>query len=66
MFLPGAKITCKDRWRQVLAEGDRITTKDLITIQPCINKTQLTEMKNKSIQPIVPEPVWATYPIEYH
>ncbi|MCO4164996.1 hypothetical protein K8D15_17610 [Citrobacter youngae] len=36
----------------------------MITIQPCISKTQLTEMKNKSIQPIVPESVWARYPIE--
>ncbi|MCS1421643.1 type II restriction endonuclease, partial [Citrobacter portucalensis] len=66
LFLLGAKTTCKDRWRQVLAEGDRIRIKHLITIQPGISKTQLTEMKNKSIRLIVPEPVWRTYPNEYH
>ncbi|MCS4266555.1 type II restriction endonuclease [Serratia sp. BIGb0163] len=62
LFLLGAKTTCKDRWRQVLAEGDRVTTKYLVTIQPSISVNQLFEMKNKSLQLIVPLPIWETYP----
>lgn len=62
LFLLGAKTTCKDRWRQVLAEGDRVTTKYLVTIQPSISVNQLFEMKNKSLQLIVPIPIWETYP----
>lgn len=64
LFLLGAKTTCKDRWRQVLAEGDRVTTKYLVTIQPSISNAQLAEMKSKSLQLIVPIPVWETYPFE--
>lgn len=61
LFLLGAKTTCKDRWRQVLAEGDRITTKYLVTIQPGISSAQLAEMKSRSLQLIVPTPVQETY-----
>jgi hypothetical protein len=28
--MPGVKSTCKDRWRQVLAEADRIDHKHLL------------------------------------
>lgn len=62
LFLLGAKTTCKDRWRQVLAEGDRVTSKYLVTIQPGISSAQLAEMQSKSLQLIVPQPVWDTYP----
>lgn len=64
LFLLGAKTTCKDRWRQVLAEGDRVETKYLVTMQPGISIAQLTEMKSKSLQLIVPAPIWETYPEE--
>ena len=36
----GAKTTCKDRWRQVLNEADRIETKYLFTLQQGISKNQ--------------------------
>ncbi|MFP1923038.1 type II restriction endonuclease [Lonsdalea quercina] len=60
--LLGAKTTCKDRWRQVLAEGDKIERKHLITIQPGISEYQMNEMKSKSLQLVVPTSVQMTYP----
>ncbi|WP_413504646.1 type II restriction endonuclease [Serratia grimesii] len=66
LFLLGAKTTCKDRWRQVLAEGDRLEIKYLVTIQAGISDSQLSEMKSKKLQLIVPKTIWGTYPDEAH
>lgn len=63
--LLGAKTTCKDRWRQVLAEGDRIVKKHLVTIQSGISEAQLSEMKQKSLQLVVPTSVQVSYPSIY-
>lgn len=60
--LLGAKTTCKDRWRQVLAEGDRVIKKHLVTIQSGISEAQLFEMKHKSLQLVVPKSVQVSYP----
>jgi len=57
----GAKTTCKDRWRQVLAEANRLEKKHLITIQAAISEDQTTEMKDKNLQLIVPEPIHPTF-----
>jgi hypothetical protein len=57
----GAKTTCKDRWRQVLAEANRIKRKHLITLQAAISEDQTTEMKDKSLQLIVPKPLHPTF-----
>lgn len=51
----GAKTTCKDRWRQVLNEADRIETKYLFTLQPGISVNQLQEMKNEKVILVIPE-----------
>ncbi len=51
----GAKTTCKDRWRQVLNEADRIDTKYLFTLQPSISANQLQEMKHESVVLVIPE-----------
>lgn len=50
----GAKTTCKDRWRQVLNEADRIETKYLFTLQQGISKNQLREMKHEHVKLVVP------------
>lgn len=50
----GAKTTCKDRWRQVLNEADRIETKYLFTLQQGISKNQLREMKHEHLKLVVP------------
>ncbi len=55
LFFLGAKTTCKDRWRQVLNEANRIDTKYLFTLQPGISSNQLTEMKHENLFLVVPE-----------
>ncbi len=57
----GAKTTCKDRWRQVLAEANKIKRKHLITLQPAISEDQTTEMKDKNLQLIVPQSLHPTF-----
>jgi hypothetical protein len=57
----GVKTTCKDRWRQVLAEADRIAHKHLITLETAISRQQTTEMREKELQLIVPRALHATY-----
>ena len=51
----GAKTTCKDRWRQVLNEADRIDVKYLFTLQPGISSNQLKEMSHENLHLVVPE-----------
>jgi len=50
----GAKTTCKDRWRQVLNEADKIGTKYLFTLQQGISKNQLKEMEDAQLKLVVP------------
>lgn len=57
----GAKATCKDRWRQVLAEAKRINEKHLITLEPGISRNQTREMMEASLQLVVPERLQATF-----
>lgn len=57
----GAKTTCKDRWRQVLSEAEKIQKKHLITLQPAISEDQTGEMKDKNLQLIVPQSLHPTF-----
>lgn len=58
----GAKTTCKDRWRQILNEANRISVKHLLTLQQGITVNQLEEMQDEHIILVVPEPYHKTYP----
>ncbi len=55
------KSTCKDRWRQVLAEADRIEEKHLLTLEPGISTNQTAEMRDKKLQLVLPKALHATY-----
>tara|TARA_R100000541_G_scaffold22991_3_gene32861 strand:- start:3259 stop:4053 length:795 start_codon:yes stop_codon:yes gene_type:complete len=57
----GAKPTCKDRWRQVLAEAEKISHKHLLTLEPGISEPQTDQMKASSLQLVVPAPVHRSY-----
>lgn len=57
----GAKTTCKDRWRQVLAEGSRIERKHLITLEHAISEAQTTQMQRLNLQLVVPKALHETY-----
>lgn len=55
------KSTCKDRWRQILAEADRIDRKHLLTLEPGISSSQLAEMKSRDVTLVVPLALHATF-----
>lgn len=59
-----AKTTCKDRWRQVLNEADRLRdkTKYLCTLQQGVSGAQMDEMQEENVILVVPKPYIATYP----
>ncbi|WP_232507535.1 type II restriction endonuclease [Neisseria weixii] len=51
----GSKTTCKDRWRQVLNEADRIPNKHLFTLQEGISDEQIREMTAENLTLVVPK-----------
>ncbi len=57
-----AKTTCKDRWRQVCNEADRIKSKHLLTLQEGVSEAQFREMQEANVQLIVPTEVQDAYP----
>jgi hypothetical protein len=56
-----AKSTCKDRWRQILAEAQRIPQKHLFTLETAISSNQTDEMRAHQVQLVVPPSVARTY-----
>lgn len=62
-----AKTTCKDRWRQVISEADRVrdNTKYLCTLQQGVSPAQMEEMTNEKVKLVVPAPYIQTFPGEY-
>jgi EcoRII C terminal/Restriction endonuclease EcoRII, N-terminal len=57
-----AKTTCKDRWRQVLNEANRIATKHLLTLQEGVSEGQFREMHEAGVQLVVPSGLHESYP----
>lgn len=60
-----AKTTCKDRWRQVINEANRIDEKHLFTLQQAISKNQLKEMQDEHVHLVVPHKYIRNYPREF-
>ena len=61
LLMLGVKTSCKDRWRQVLAEADRIGRKHLLTLEPGISATQTDEMRKENLQLVIPRPLHSSY-----
>lgn len=57
-----AKTTCKDRWRQVINEADRIKLKHLLTLQEGVSEGQFREMREAGVQLVVPAGIHEAYP----
>jgi len=57
----GAKSTCKDRWRQVLAEAEKIARKHLFTLEPGISQNQTDEMSTKNLHLVLPQELHQTF-----
>lgn len=65
LIVLGAKTTCKDRWRQVLTEADRVDVKYLFTLQQGISKNQLLEMKDSQLKLVVPRKYIGSFPEDF-
>lgn len=65
LVMLAAKTTCKDRWRQVINEADRIKPKHLFTLQQSISKNQLKEMYQENVCLVVPKANLKSFPEEY-
>lgn len=57
----GAKSTCKDRWRQVLAEANRAMEKYLLTLEPRISVNQTDEMAAQRLHLVLPSALHTTF-----
>jgi hypothetical protein len=56
------KTTCKDRWRQVLDEAERIRVKHLLTLQEGVSEKQFAQMQQADLRLVVPKPLIKKYP----
>jgi type II restriction enzyme len=65
LFFLASKTTCKDRWRQILNEADRIGIKHLFTLQQGISRNQLSEMYSAGVRLVVPKPYITSFPEDY-
>lgn len=65
LIVLGAKTTCKDRWRQVLTEANRVDVKFLFTLQQGISKNQLLEMRDSQLKLVVPSKYIGSFPKEF-
>lgn len=61
LLMLGVKTSCKDRWRQVLAEADRISCKHLLTLEPGISQTQTDEMRKEKLRLVLPRPLHGSF-----
>jgi hypothetical protein len=61
LIIVGLKTSCKDRWRQVLNEGKRVSVKHLLTLQSSISSNQLQEMRDAKVQLIIPQELRRKY-----
>lgn len=57
----GVKTSCKDRWRQVLNEAQRIPEKHLLTLQPRISEHQTDEMAAAGLTLVLPLALHETF-----
>jgi len=56
------KTTCKDRWRQILNEADRIDNPYLLTLQEGLSENQFSQMEREGVMLVVPESLHTKYP----
>ncbi|HEW79849.1 MAG TPA: restriction endonuclease [Phycisphaerales bacterium] len=64
LFMLAVKKTCKDRWRQILVEAQRIPKKHLLTLEPSISSSQTDEMKLQNVELVIPQEIQTTYSTE--
>jgi hypothetical protein len=60
--LLAAKTTCKDRWRQVADEAERLPVKHLLTLQEGVSESQFNQMREAGIRLVAPAGLADKYP----
>lgn len=65
LIVLASKTTCKDRWRQIINEADRVPEKHLFTLQQGISSNQLAEMYKYGVRLVVPRPYVDSFPKEF-
>jgi hypothetical protein len=55
------KRTCKDRWRQVLREANRVERKFLLTVDPGLSGDQVAAMLEQGLRLVVPSQLHGHY-----
>lgn len=65
LIVLGVKTSCKDRWRQILNEANRVEDKYLFTLQQGISRNQLNEMQDSKVHLVVPRQFVSTFPKEH-
>lgn len=61
LMMLAAKTSCRDRWRQVTNEADRIKTKYLLTLEPGISEAQISEMEAAKVRLVIPKAQHGNY-----
>ena len=64
VWMLAAKTTCKDRWRQILNEAERIPIKYLATLQDGVSRNQYNEMREAGVRLVVPSALHKRFPKE--
>lgn len=64
LVMLASKTTCKDRWRQVINEADRLKSqkKYLFTLQQGISENQMNEMAAENVVLVVPKKYISSFP----
>jgi hypothetical protein len=58
------KSSCKERWRQILDEAERIPNKHLCTLEQAISIDQTRAMMNRNVTLVIPSGFHHTYSAE--
>lgn len=61
LIMLAAKSSCKERWRQILPEAQRIWPKHLATLEPAISIAQTDQMQRERVQLVIPRSIQTSY-----
>ncbi len=61
LIMLAAKSSCKERWRQILDEAERIPNKHLCTLEQAISVDQTLVMVNRNVTLVIPSRFHNTY-----
>lgn len=64
LFALGLKTSCKDRWRQILTEAERVDVRYLLTLQEGVSSNQIDEMRSSNVVLVVPKDRHSKFPKE--